>query len=294
MTKTGWTGEQPDEPALPVTEQLLRNRERGPGDTLAIAQARSHAADVRQARDEAEAVRDPDEVASALVNRGYTPGHLSGLHRQRQEKAAELEAERAKIEKGERVTARVRGMLERGQIGGMEAHQRMDGDFGDEVTAAKLERQIARLDERILEAAAMIAPPQPERDPDPVAAASRAAHDVFVETTRALMAGTRTVPQRRRPPFESVSRGGTADVTCAECVKAGATAEQSAEIHAGMALRDVQQTALNPGQEVRRGNLGTGYDEVQRCSDCGYVYCKCGVADARTRVRPGTPSAVYR
>jgi hypothetical protein len=211
----GWMGEGPDGgPALPLTEQLLRNRgERGPGDTLAVAEARSRAADARQAREEAAGARDPDEAAADMVNRGYSPGLVSGLVQRRRDKETELAAEREKIAKGERVTARVRGMLGRGQIGGLEAARMLDGDFGDAARAGQLERQIARLDEQIAGAQAMIAP-QAQRAPDPLESASRRAHEAFVAATRERMAATRA-PER--PPFGSVSRGAGTEHTGPDC-----------------------------------------------------------------------------
>ena len=269
MTKAGWFGEDPDAEgvAMPVTAMLLANRERR-GSPMETALARSAAADVRQAREEAEAVRDPDEAAAAMVNRGYTPGLVSSLHQQRQEKAAELETERALIAKGELETERVRGLLARGQIGGLAAHQRMDGDFGDAERAAKLERQIARLDERILEAAAMIAPPQ-ERDPDPVAAASRAAHDEFVRVTRAMLDGSRPVPREPRP-FGSVSRaaGRSTEHTGPDCWVCAEGRKRDA-------------ATQTPGPDITRArleDLGHGEsspDGCPPCDACHYVACRC-------------------
>src|SRR5437868_6504320 len=137
MTTTGWIDEGPGAgPAMPLAAQMLRNRERGPGDTLALALARSRGAEAREARDEAAGARDPDEIAAGMVARGYSPGMVSGLVSRRRDKEAELEDERAKIAKGERVTERVRGMLERGQVGGLDAARMLDGDFGDAQRAA--------------------------------------------------------------------------------------------------------------------------------------------------------------
>ena len=55
MTKTGWIGEEPAAagPALPVTNLMLSMRQRGLGDVLENALARSRAAEAREIRDEA-------------------------------------------------------------------------------------------------------------------------------------------------------------------------------------------------------------------------------------------------
>lgn len=216
MPVTGW-GEDSETPALPVTERLLAMKQRDPGDTLKIALARSRGAEARQARDEAAGVRDPDETAAAMVNRGYTPGLVSDLILRRRDKEAELESENAKIAKGERVTERVRGMLERGQVGGLDAARMLDGDHGDAHRAAQLERQIARLDEQIADAQAMISP-QPQRAPDPLEAASRRAHEAFVSATRARLEAAQAGRGEPRP-FASVSRsaGRSTEHTGPDC-----------------------------------------------------------------------------
>ncbi len=269
MTATGWNA--PDEvPELPLTERLLRNKAREPGDTLAIALARSRAAEAREARDEAAGASDPDEAAASLIARGYAPGLVSDLVRRRQDKEAELEGERAKLEKGERVSERVRGMLARGQVGGLEAARMLDGDFGDVQRAAQLERQIARLDAELAGAQSMIAPPQ-QRAEDPLEAATRRAHQAFVEVTRAKWADARqggTAPrrERRRGPF--ASRGDAVrseEVTCPECIAFGITPEQSYLIHAdpdappGVAL----PLAAEGGQVVETGRGAWSYDRAR-------------------------------
>lgn len=233
MTTTGWTGEAPEAeaPALPVAEMLLRNRERGPGDTLAIAQARGSALEARELREAAAAAVDPDERAASLVNRGYTPGLAHDLGQRLADKSAELQAEWEKIARGERVAARVRRMLERGQIGGLEAARMMDGDFGDAARAEQLERQCERLGRQVREAQAMIAPPQ-ERQLDGVAEAGRHAHATFVEVTRQRFADAQAGRPASRRPFGSISRGAVpGEVTCGECLALGATPEESFLIH---------------------------------------------------------------
>jgi hypothetical protein len=125
MTRqTGCMGDsEPDETAraLPVTSMLLSGGrgEAQPGAVLEQALARSHAAEAREAREAREAAAaapDADERAAGLVVRGLAPGMVSGLAQQLADAEAEVETERAKIAKGERVNERVRGMLERGQV----------------------------------------------------------------------------------------------------------------------------------------------------------------------------------
>ncbi len=202
MTRTGWITGDEQAPALPQAAMLLGMAGHRAG-ALETALARSRAAEARQVRDEAAGARDPDEAAANMVSRGYVPGLVSDLVLRRRDKEAELEGERAKLERGERVAARVRGMLERGQVGGLEASRMLDGDFGDAQRAALLERQIARMDAQVADAQAMIAPAQ-QRDADPLEAASRQANQVFRELTRAKMAEAeqgRTAPRWRAAPF---------------------------------------------------------------------------------------------
>ena len=106
----------------------------------------------------------------------------------------------------------------------------MDGDEGDEARVATLERRAEGIRWQIAETQAMISPPQ-QRDLDPVEAASRAAHQVFREVTRARWAeaqgGAR--PRRERPPFDSVSRsGGTEQHTGPDCQVCAAARERDA------------------------------------------------------------------
>jgi hypothetical protein len=105
----------------------------------------------------------------------------------------------------------------------------LDGDDGDENRVAMLERRADSLRRQIGEAQAMIAPPR-QRDLDPVEAASRAAHEAFREVTRARWAeaqgGSR--PRRERPPFDSVSRGGSTEHTGPDCWVCAAATERDA------------------------------------------------------------------
>jgi hypothetical protein len=162
MVTTGWIGEEPDAagPALPVTNLMLSMRQRAPGDVLENALARSRAAEARQAREEAATARDPDEYAANLVTRGYTPGLIHGLSQRLADTMAELEEERAKIAKGERRMEHVRGLLERGQVGGLDAAERMDGDFGDPAQAERLERRVESLRAQIADVTQIMVPPE--------------------------------------------------------------------------------------------------------------------------------------
>jgi hypothetical protein len=76
----------------------------------------------------------------------------------------------------------------------------------------------------------------------------RAAHQAFVEATRAAMAEAGMI---------------TGPVTCPECARAGATPAQSAQIHAGL-------------RAARAG--GQGYAEIARVDlpGCGDPLCECG------------------
>jgi hypothetical protein len=264
--KTGWTNEPPDTEgpaALPVTSMLLGNRERGPGDTLAIAAARSAAADARQAREEAAAVRDPDDFASTLVNRGYSPGTTAGLSQRYADTIAELQAEREKIERSRRRQERIRRDHAAGRITAFDIARMQDFDEGDEGQVARLERRAASLERQLADAAAMIGPRQ--QPADPLEAASRHAHDVFVQATRAKMAG-RPAPR----PFGSISRGAAVrgeQPPCEACAAVGASADESFWIHHMDADgRPVSAEAeLASGQEA--GRSGTYGREMTRVAD---------------------------
>jgi len=83
----------------------------------------------------------------------------------------------------------------------------MDGDDGDESRVAMLERRAQSLGRQLAEAQNLISPPQ-ARDVDAVEAASRAAHEVFREVTRAAWEAAQSGTARPAPrPFGSVSRG---------------------------------------------------------------------------------------
>jgi hypothetical protein len=191
----------------------------------------------RMATDRPEQPYDDDERQANLLGRGYAPGQATDLAQRYADKRAELAGELEKIEKGEKVTARVRGLLERGQIGGLDAARMMDGDFGDAHRAEQLQRQCENLSKQLEEASAMISP-QAERAPDQFAQANRTAqtaHNVFAEVTRQRMAelGTRQArrPERRRAPFAGHGDAVRSELECVHCIAENVDAETSALLH---------------------------------------------------------------
>ena len=232
MVTTGWIGEEPDAagPAMPVTNMLLANRERRAGP-LETALARSRAEDAREARDAAASAPDPDERAANLLSRGYAPGLASQLVQRLGDTMAEIEAENAKIERGKRRQEHLHRAHAAGQITAWDIVRGQDFDEGDPGRVEMLERRADDLRRQIKDAQAAIAPPE-RRTPDPLEAASRHAHQVFVEATRARMAeaqsGTVRPAPRERPPFGSVSRGRSAEHTGPDCRVCAAARERDA------------------------------------------------------------------
>jgi len=233
MTRTGWIGSEPDAgpPALPVTEMLLAHRENRAGP-LETALARSDADDARAARDELAFAPDPDERAAGLVSRGYSPGMASLLAQRLADVMTEIEAENAKIERSARRQERIARDHAAGRITAFDiARMQAGDDEGDPGRVAQLERRAAGLRRQIEDAQAAIAPQQ-QREADPVEAASRHAHQVFVEATRAMMAEAQAGTPGPRP---FAGRGGVAvrneDVTCEACIAVGASPEESFLIH---------------------------------------------------------------
>jgi hypothetical protein len=229
MVATGWIGEEPDAgPALPVTEMLLGMRQRQPGDALQNALARSRATEAREARDEAAFAPDPDERAANLIGRGYLPGQISQLSMRLAGTEAELADEEAKIEKGKRRQEHLHRAHAAGQITAWDIVRGQDFDEGDPGRVALLERRADGLRRQIGEAQNMIAPP-PARDLDAVEAASRAAHEVFREVTRAAWEAAQSGTARPAPrPFDSVSRGRSTEHTGPDCRVCAAARERDA------------------------------------------------------------------
>jgi hypothetical protein len=208
MVTTGWIGEEPDAagPALPVTNLMLSMRQRGSGDVLENALARSRAAEAREARDEAAAARDPDEHAANLITRGYSPGLLSQLSQRLGDTVAELADEKDKLDKAARRQEWAAREHAAGRVDVFRMQAMMDGDDGDEGRVRLLERRAESLRRQMAEAQEMMAPPQ-ARDLDPVEAASRHARQVFAEVTRARMAEAQARQRPEPRPFASASRG---------------------------------------------------------------------------------------
>jgi hypothetical protein len=227
MGVTGWLGaEEPGEaPAMPLTEMLLDRQQRRAGP-LETALARSAADDRRAARDEIAFAPDPDERAAGLIAKGYSPGHISQLCMRLADTEAELAAEEDKLAKAARRAQFAAREHAAGRADVSRMLAMMDGDDGDEGRLAMLERRAESLRRQIGEAQAMIAPPQ-ARDLDPVEAASRAAHEVFREVTRARWAAA----QARAPrPFGSVSRGRGTEHTGPDCRVCAAARERDAAL----------------------------------------------------------------
>jgi chromosome segregation ATPase len=138
---------------------------------------------------------------------------ISHLSHRLADASAELEEERGKVEKGERRMEQVRGMLERGQIGGLDAAERMDGDFGDPNRVEQLERRCENLRAQLREAAKVMVPAE-DRAANAVeeatqraqrilaeVAAQRRAEDEAERVQRARLKAQRAAFQRERRPF---------------------------------------------------------------------------------------------
>ena len=233
--QTGWTGEPPAEqaPAMPVTSMLLAQHERGPGDTLETALARSRAADVRQARDEAAAVRDPDEVAASMVARGYRPGMISDLSMKLADTEALLAAEEDKIAKAARRAERIGRMHAAGQLSAFDIAGRMgaDTDEGDPGEVSRLRRRADGLRRQLAEAQGMISPPQ-ERAPDQFASANRTARELFAATTRQRFADAQAGIRRSEPrPFAGRGSVAVRSENCYYCTQEGVDDDTAFMIH---------------------------------------------------------------
>jgi len=254
MGVTGWLGEAPDEvPPMPVTEMLLARQERRAGP-LETALARSAASDIREAREAAANAPDPDERAANLIARGLTPGMISDLAQRLGDVMGEIEAENAKIEKGKRRQEHLHRAHAAGQITAWDIVRGQDFDEGDPGRVEMLERRADGLRRQIEDAQAAIAPPQ-RRTPDPLEAASRHAHEVFVEVTRAAMAEAEA-RRPESPPFASVSRGagGSTEHTGPDCWVCAEGRQIAAARGSGDGV-----AAYAPGSVIT-----TGYAEIAR------------------------------
>lgn len=294
--RTGWINEPADDesPALPLTGMLLA---RGECQTsaLEIALARTRGEEARADRQAAASAPDADERCANMIAAGLAPGQVSELAQRHADAVRAAQGEREKIAAGERAAERVRGMLERGQIGALEASRLMDPDpdpdtgdskFGDAHRAEQLEARAESLGRQLADAQAMASPP-PQRDADPLEAASRRAHEAFVSATRAAIADAEAGVRRSGPrPFAasaSASRGGGTEHTGPGC----------------LVCAEVRHMEAGPDPYPPDAVITTGYGEASRyvpaqaCSGCGNVYCRCGVAGALVDPPAGTPFAVY-
>jgi hypothetical protein len=236
MTRTtGWLGnDEPDGQAPQprgtggFTGFILANRaDPGQGRTLGEVLQRAGQAPDRGGPEP----QDPDDRMAAMVTRGYSPGLISQLSQRLADTSAELEAERGKLEAGARRAEYLHRAHEAGRLTAWQVMEQL-GDEGDETEVRRLERRAASLRQQIDAAAEAIAPPE-RRDLDPLEAAAQRAHAAFAEHTRALVAAAEA-RQARRPaarPFAGRGLAVRSEVTCAECIKVGATPEQSVLIH---------------------------------------------------------------
>jgi hypothetical protein len=251
MVATGWISEEPGAgPALPVTNLMLSMRQRGPGDALEAARARSRADEAREAREEAAAARDPDEHAVNLVTRGYAPGMISQLSRQIADTEAELADEEAKLEKAARRQEWAMREHAAGRVDVFRMQAMMDGDDGDEGRVRLLERRAESLRRQMAEAQQMMAPPQ-RRDLGGVEAASRHAHQVFAEVTRSRLAEAEARRPERRP-FASASRGAgrSTEHTGPDC-RVCAEGRRAEAARRGEVVGVPFRSALGSGEMVR-------------------------------------------
>ena len=305
---------------MPLTGLMMANRERGPGDTLAVALARSASADARAAQDARQYARDPDEIAAAMVSRGYLPGMTSGLAQRIQDAESALAGARQKREDHAKAIQRYSALRDKGQISVLDAAQRMDAAEGpDEAEISRLEKNLERLQHRQDQAQTAItgAVRGPE---DPLEAASRRAHTAFVEATRAMLAQAEAGQPLTAPrPFGSASRGGAAECpgpgceVCAACPDGpcelcAADHRRAASRSAGEAARSLEHTgadcwvcaegrkrdAARDASYSAPDSCTPGYLPPQVCSDCRQVDCVCGQAGARMPPNPARMVEVYR
>jgi hypothetical protein len=208
--KTGWLSEDPDDsPPMPMTAMVLARQGHRAG-VVETALARSAAADVRQALDEAASAPDPDERAANLLAAGYRPGALFELQQQLGDVQAELESEREKIEKGARRSERLARDHAAGRISALDALRMQDSDAGDSHRCEQLERRAERISRQIAEASQAISPPQARRSADPLEDATRRANATFREVTRQRMAEAQQSRPQGPPPFAARASAGAA------------------------------------------------------------------------------------
>jgi hypothetical protein len=183
VTNTGWIVEEPDAgPSMPVTNFVLSQRAGADtGRTLGQVLARAAAA-----TDKPSETPDPDERAASLLGRGYAPGALSQLMGQLGDVEAELQAEREKIAKGAQRAAIAHREHQAGRVDAWQMMRMMDGDEGDENRVRQLEHRARSLRARIADTGEVVAGPQAQRAPDPVAAAAQRTQQALAQVTEEL------------------------------------------------------------------------------------------------------------
>jgi hypothetical protein len=265
---------------MPLSALALRRQERGPGDTLALALARSRGAEARELRDEEAARLDPDEAAANLIGRGYAPGMISQLSVRLAETLAELQGEQEKIQRGQLRQQRITRDHAAGKIDAFDIARMQDFDEGDQGKVERLERRAASLRLQLADAQAAIALRQRQEPADPLEAATRRAHETFRQLTRSKMAAAqagRPAPRASRPKEGSRGAAAVRSEHCAFCSEDGVDDETSYLLHSDPELA-VPVTPPQQAAQAQRGNLGPGYAVTPGCSGCGYVTCQCGAA----------------
>lgn len=172
---------------------------------------------------------DNDERAANLLARGYAPAMASQLPQRLADVQAELETEREKLAAGRRRQERIHRDHQAGKITAFDIARMQDFDEGGQATVERLGRRAESLRHQLADMSALISP-QPQGVADPVESASRAARGLLADEARASRPSR---PAREPRPF--APGGGAAvrsDVTCGECIAAGASPEESFLIHA--------------------------------------------------------------
>lgn len=243
--QTGWTNDPPEVPAMPMASMLAQRRE-NQASPLEEALARSAAAEAREAREEAAAAADPDERAANMIARGILPGQVSGLSQRLGDTLAELQGEQEKIERAQRRQERIKRDHQAGRITVFDI-ARMDFDEGDPGKVARLERRAESLRRQIAETAGLTAP---RREPeDPLQAATRRAHDAFIEVTRQRIAEAAARTGEPRP----FAGAGLSAADAAEC-----TGPDCPVCTAYRAARGGDPNGYAPGAVIT-----TGYEAVR-------------------------------
>jgi hypothetical protein len=162
---------------------------------------------------------------------------------------AEIAGEEDKLERSARRQERIHRDHAAGRITAFDIArmQAADIDEGDPAKLDGLRRRADHLRQQIGEAQEAISPPQ-ARPLDGVESASRHAHQVFTEVTRARMAEAQAARPEPRP-FASRGAGGDAEHTGPDC-----------EVCAEARRMEAQELDLYPPGAV----ITTGYREVAR------------------------------